>query len=114
MGEPDEPQEQPGWHQGVFLTQEQYAALSPERQEQYRRNSWVRDFSEIDSYPEPWRTHIQGMADWGRARTLARIGEQEGPEAVESALRAIADAEGDQVRDRVVKRMAEQERREAS
>lgn len=72
------PQERvPTWRDGVFLTREQVARLTPEQWRQYSADSVVRDLSEIDQMPEPMRSWARSAVEQARARIEARIAEQE-------------------------------------
>jgi hypothetical protein len=69
------------WREGVLLTAEQKARLTPEQLQQYLADSVVHDLSEIDLMPEPMRTRVLHMVAAGRARVEQRIAAEEGRQA---------------------------------
>lgn len=71
----------PTWRDGVVLTREQKARLTPEQLQQYLDDSVVRDLSEIEHMPEPMRSWAQDVAARARARAEAHIAEQERSQA---------------------------------
>jgi hypothetical protein len=77
MAEQPTPERVPTWRDGVLLTRDQKAELTPEQLEQYLADSEVRDLSEIDQMPEPLRSWTRGVVDRARARAEARISQQE-------------------------------------
>jgi hypothetical protein len=81
MAEPDGSDRIPTWRDGVILTREEKARLTPEQWRQYSDDSVVRDLSEIDQMPEPMRSWAREAVDQARVRAEARIAEQERREA---------------------------------
>ena len=67
----------PTWRDGIILTREQKAALTPEQWQQFRDDSIVRDLSEIEQMPEPMRSWARRSVEQARARAEARIEEEE-------------------------------------
>lgn len=67
----------PTWRDGVLLSRQEVALLTPEQLQQYLDDSVVRDLAEIEQMPEPLRSWAQRVVEGARARVLARIGEQE-------------------------------------
>jgi hypothetical protein len=59
------------WRDGVLLTAEQKAALTPEQLSQYLNDSDVRDVAEIEDMPEPMRPRVRQMVESARARAGA-------------------------------------------
>jgi len=68
----------PTWRDGVFLTAEEMARLTPEQLRQYLDDSVVRDLAEIEAMPEPARSRVRLMVARARARVEARIAAEEG------------------------------------
>lgn len=68
----------PTWRDGVLLTAEQKAALTPEQLSQYLDDSVVRDLAEIEDMPEPMRSRVRQMVESARARAEAQIAAVEG------------------------------------
>jgi hypothetical protein len=71
----------PTWRDGVELSAEQKAALTPEQLRQFLDDSVVRDLAEIETMPEPMRSRVRAMVDQVRARVEVRIAEREGRQA---------------------------------
>lgn len=71
----------PTWGDGVLLTAEQKAALTPEQLSQYLDDSVVRDLAEIEDMPEPMRSRVRHMVESARARAEAQIAAVEGRQA---------------------------------
>ena len=67
----------PTWRDGVVLTPEQKAELSPGQLQQYLDDSVVRDLDEIDHMPEPLRSWARNAVENARARAEASIAAQE-------------------------------------
>jgi hypothetical protein len=81
MAEQPRAERVPTWRDGVLLTREQKAALTPEQLQQYLDDSVVRDLDEIELMPEPMRSWARGAVARARARVEARIAEQENRQA---------------------------------
>jgi hypothetical protein len=60
----------PTWRDGVILTREERAQLTPEQWRQYLDDSVVRDFAEIDQMPEPMRSWAHAAVEQGRIRAV--------------------------------------------
>ena len=58
----------PTWRDGVILSMEQRAALTPDQWRQFSSDSMVRDLSEIDQMPEHLRSWAHQALDTARAR----------------------------------------------
>ena len=71
----------PTWRDGVFLTPEEKARLTPEQLGQYLDDSVVRDLAEIERTPEPARSRLQQLVARARARVERRIADSEGRQA---------------------------------
>jgi hypothetical protein len=71
----------PTWRNGVLLTRQEKAKLSPEQLQQYLDDSVVRDLSEIEQMPEPTRSWARGVLERARARVQAQVAEQERSQA---------------------------------
>ena len=56
----------PTWHDGVLLTREEKARLSPEELDRYLADSVVRDLSEIGQMPEPMRSWAHAVVERAR------------------------------------------------
>jgi len=69
------------WREGVFLTREEKAQLTPEQLRQYLDASVIIDLAEIDGLPEPMRSRLQDLVAQARARVEARIAETESRQA---------------------------------
>jgi hypothetical protein len=69
------------WREGVFLTREEKAQLTPEQLRQYLDASVITDLTEIDGLPEPMRSRLQDLVAQARARVEARIAETESRQA---------------------------------
>jgi len=67
----------PTWRDGVLLTSEEKARLTPEQLQQYLDDSVVRDLSEIEEMPEPMRSWAREVVARARERVRAQIAEQE-------------------------------------
>lgn len=71
----------PTWRDGVVLTREEKAALTPAQWAQYADDSVVRVLGEIDQMPEPVRSWARATLEQARMRVEQRIAEQEHREA---------------------------------
>ena len=71
----------PTWPDGVVLTREEKAALTPAQWSQYADASVVRDLAEIDQLPEPVRSWAHATLDQARSRVEQRIAGKEHREA---------------------------------
>jgi hypothetical protein len=71
----------PTWRDGVFLSREEKARLTPEQLGQYLDDSLVRDLAEIETTPEPARSRLQQLVARARARVERRISDSEGQQA---------------------------------
>jgi hypothetical protein len=69
------------WRDGVQLTRQEKADLSPEQLQSYLDDSVVRDLSEIERMPEPMRSWVLGVVQRARARVQVQIVEQERSQA---------------------------------
>jgi hypothetical protein len=67
----------PTWRDGVLLSPQQVALLTPDQLQQYLDDSVVRDLAEIEQMPEPMRSWAELVVERARARVLARVAEQE-------------------------------------
>lgn len=67
----------PTWRDGVLLTSEEKARLTPEQLQQYLDDSVVRDLTEIEQMPEPMRSWAREVVAGARERVQAQIAEQE-------------------------------------
>jgi len=71
----------PTWRDGVLLSAQEKARLTPEQLRQLLDDSVVRDLSEIESMPEAMRSRVQEMVARGHARAEERITATEGRQA---------------------------------
>jgi hypothetical protein len=71
----------PTWRDGVVLTREQKARLTPVQLQQYLDDSVVRDLSEFEQMPEPMRSWAEAVVERARARAQAHIAQQERSQA---------------------------------
>jgi hypothetical protein len=69
------------WRNGVILTREQKAQLTPEQWQQFADGSVVRDLGEVEHMPEPARAWAEAAIEEARSRVQARIAVQERREA---------------------------------
>jgi hypothetical protein len=67
----------PTWRDGVILSLEERADLTPEQWQQFSDDSVVHDLAEIDQMPEPMRGWARQAAEAAQARAEARISQQE-------------------------------------
>ncbi len=77
MVEHEEGNRIPTWRDGVALTRDERARLSPEQWQQFSDDSVVRDLAEIDQLPEPTRSWAHDAVRQARARAEARIAERD-------------------------------------
>jgi hypothetical protein len=71
----------PTWRDGVVLSAEEKALLTPEQLRQYLDDSVLRDLAEIDAMPEPARSRVRQLVADARARVKARIAGTDGRQA---------------------------------
>lgn len=81
MAELEEADRVPTWRDGVVLTSEERAQLTPEQWQQLTDDSVVRDLAEIDQMPEPKRSWVHQAVTQAQAHAASRIAEQERREA---------------------------------